>query len=188
MRLTTTGTARSVLLQFEPKYGRPGDGKQAWLAVQSKYQNNSRQRSQTLLRRLDNSMVKPGTDPHVFLSEINKIRNKLGVLDETASSEGSTTIILDALPHEMYSTVKLEAIRDPGLSLEQIQQMMITVFINPSETLSVTKKNQEFKRYQESNRRGRENDRESAISTVFITCHNCKKPGHKVRDCKRKLE
>ena len=29
LRLTTTGAARSVLLQFEPKCGRPGDGKQA---------------------------------------------------------------------------------------------------------------------------------------------------------------
>ena len=37
LRLTTTGAARSVLLQFEPKYGRPGDGKQAWLPLQSKY-------------------------------------------------------------------------------------------------------------------------------------------------------
>ena len=27
LRLTTTGAARSVLLQFKPKYGRPGDGK-----------------------------------------------------------------------------------------------------------------------------------------------------------------
>ena len=36
LRLTTTGAARSVLLQLEPKPGRPGDGKQAWLALQSK--------------------------------------------------------------------------------------------------------------------------------------------------------
>ena len=35
-------------------------------------------------------------------------------------------------------------------------------------------KQPEFKRYQESNRRGRENDRESAMSTAFITCHYCK--------------
>ena len=54
LRLTTTAAVRSVLLQFEPIYGRPGDGKQAWLALQSKYQNNSRQRRRTLLRRLDN--------------------------------------------------------------------------------------------------------------------------------------
>ena len=47
--LTTTGVARSVLLEFEPKCGRrPGDGKQACLALQSKYQNNSRQRRRTV--------------------------------------------------------------------------------------------------------------------------------------------
>ena len=27
LRLTTTDAAQSVLLEFEPKYGRPGDGK-----------------------------------------------------------------------------------------------------------------------------------------------------------------
>ena len=120
LRLTTIGTARSVLLQFEPKPGRPGDGKQAWVALQSKYQNNSRQRRRTLLRRLDNSVMKPDTDPDVFLSEIHQIRDELGGFDETISMERLTTIILDALPAEMYSTVKLEAILDPDLSLEQI--------------------------------------------------------------------
>ena len=98
LRLTTTGAARSVLLQFELKYNRPGDGKRAWLALQSKYQNNSRQRRRTLLRLLDNSVMKPDTDPDVFLSEINQIRDELSVLDETVSTERLTTIILDALP------------------------------------------------------------------------------------------
>ena len=80
------------------------------------------------------------TDPDVFLSEMNQIRDELGVLDETVSTERLTTIIHDALPAEMYSTVKLEAIRDPDLSLEHIQRMMRTL-INHSERLSVTKKN-----------------------------------------------
>ena len=107
-----TGAAQSILLQFEPKHCRPGDGKQAWLALQSKYQNNSRQRRRTLLRRLDNSVMKPDTDPDVFLSEINLIRDELGVLYEAVSTECLTTIILDALPAKMYSAVeKLEAIR-----------------------------------------------------------------------------
>ena len=116
---STTGATRSVLLQllqFEPKYGRPGDGKQAWLALQSKNQNNYRQRRQTLLRRLDNSGMKPDTDPDAFLSEIHQIRDELGVSDETVSTERLTTIIFDSLPAEMHSTVKLEAIRDPDLS------------------------------------------------------------------------
>ena len=102
LRLTTKGAARSVLLQFEPQPGRPGDGKQAWLALQSKYQNNSRQRRRTLLRRLDNSVMKSDTDPDVFLSDINQICNELGALDETPSTERMTTTILDALPADMY--------------------------------------------------------------------------------------
>ena len=128
--------------------------------------------------------MKPGTDPDVFLSEINQIRDELGVLDETISTERFTTIILDTLPAEMYSTVKLEAILDPDLSLEHVQRMMRTIFINHSERLSVTKKNPESNRYQGSNRRGRETGRESAMSTALITCHYCKKTGHKVRECK----
>ena len=129
--------------------------------------------------------MKSDTDPDVFLSDINQICNELGALDETISTERMTTIILDALPADMYSTVKLEAIRDPDLSLEQIQRMMRTIFINHSERLSVTKKNPEYNRYQGSNRRGRETGLESAMSTAFITCHNCKKAGHKVRECKQ---
>ena len=149
LRLTAAGAARSVLLQFEPKYGRPGDGKQACLALQSKYQNNSPQRRRTLLRCLDDSGIKPDIDPHVFLSEINQIRDELGVLDATVSTERLTTIILDALLAEIYSTVKFEAIRDLDLMLEQMREI----------------------------------SRESAMLTALITCHYCKKTGHKVRDC-----
>ncbi|CAN0450095.1 unnamed protein product [Ascophyllum nodosum] len=114
--------------------------------------------------------MKPDTDPVVFLSDINQICNELGALDETISTERMTTIILDALPGDMYSTVKLEAIRDPDLSLEQTQRMMRTIFINHSERLSVTKNNPEYSKYQGSNRRGRETGRESAMSTALITC------------------
>ena len=87
----------------------------------------------------------------------------------------------------MCSTIKLEAIRDPDLSLEQIQRMMRTIFINHSERLSVTKKNPECNRYQGPNRSGRETGRESAKSTaLIITCHYCcKKTGHEVRECKK---
>ena len=72
------------------------------------------------MRRLDNSVMKPDSDSDILMSEINQIRDELGVFDETVSTERLTTIILDALPAEMYSTVKLEAVRDPDLSLEHI--------------------------------------------------------------------
>ena len=93
------------------------------------------------------------------------------------------TIILDALTAKMYLAVRLKTVRDLDLSLKLIQRMMRTTFINQSERLSLTKNNSESKRYQELNRRGRENGRESAMSTAFINCHYCGKPGHKVRDC-----
>ena len=74
------------------------------------------------------------------------------------------------------------------MSLEQTQRMMSTIFINHSEKVPFTKKNQESKRYQESNCRGRENGRESAMPFAFITCHYCKNLAHKVKDSRRKLE
>ena len=106
-------------------------------------------------------------------------------MNEAVSTERLSTKILDAFPAEMYSTVLLEAIRDPDLSLEQIQRRIRTIFINHSERMLNTKNNQESKRYQESNCRGRET---GTMSTAFITCHYCKKLGHKIRDCKRRLE
>ena len=153
------------------KIGRSDNGKQAWLALQSKYKNSSWQRRRIILRRLDSSVLKPDIDSDVFSSVINQTRNELSVLDEAVSTERLTTIILNALPAEIYLTVKLEAIRDPDLSLEHIRRMMRTTFIDHSEEVPVTKHNQESKRYQESNFRGQENGRESATSTDFITCY-----------------
>ena len=49
--------------------------------------------------------------------------------------------VVTALHAETYSTIKLEAIRNPDLSLEQIQRMMKTIFIKHSERLSVAKNN-----------------------------------------------
>ena len=73
--------------------------------------------------------MKPDTDPDVFLSEINQIRDELSVLDKAVSIERLTTRVFDALLAEMYSIVKLQAILDHNLSLEQIQQMMRAIFI-----------------------------------------------------------
>ena len=80
--------------------------------------------------------MKPDTDPDVFLSEINQIRNELGALDKTVSTERLTTKILDALPAEMYSTVKLEVIRDPDLFRTDSTDLR-AIFINHSERVVV---------------------------------------------------
>lgn len=65
--------------------------------------------------------MKADTVPDVFLSEINQIRNEFSDLDEVISTEDLTTIMLDAMPVDMYSTINFEAIRDPDLTLEQTE-------------------------------------------------------------------
>ena len=91
-----------------------------WLVLQSKYLNTSRQRGQTLLLHLNNRVMKADTDLDVLLSKTYQLRDGFSNLDEVVSTERLTTIILDALPAERYSNIKIQATRDPGLSLEDI--------------------------------------------------------------------
>ena len=91
LRLTTPGAARSVLLKFDN--GRPGGDRQAWLALKNKYQNTSRQRRRTLLRHLDNSVMRSDIDLDMFLSEVFQLCDKLSDLREAVSDERLTTII-----------------------------------------------------------------------------------------------
>ena len=49
-----------------------------------------------------------GIDPDVFLLEVFQLRDELDDLGETVTDERLTTIILDAFPEEMYSTVKMQ--------------------------------------------------------------------------------
>ena len=81
-------------------------------------------------------------DPDVVLSEAFQHCDKLD-LGETVTEERLTTILLDALPEEMYSTVKMQSVRDPDLGLEDIIGMMKTIFINHSDCASVPKRSKE---------------------------------------------
>ena len=47
LRLTITGAAYSVLLKFELRTGKPGNGRETKLALKNKYHNTSRQRRDT---------------------------------------------------------------------------------------------------------------------------------------------
>ena len=49
-----------------------------------------------------------------------QLRDELKDLGETVTDERLTTTILDALPEEMYFTVKRQSVRDPDLGLEEI--------------------------------------------------------------------
>ena len=105
LRLITTGAAHSVLLKFESRNDQPGNSKEAWLTLKNKYQNTSRQRGRTLLRRLDNSVMRYDIDPDVFISELFQLREELSDLDEVVSNERLTTFILDALPEVRHYTI-----------------------------------------------------------------------------------
>ena len=84
--------------------------------------------------------MKSDIDPDVFLSEVFQLRDELSDLGKVVSNERLATIILDALPEEMYTTIKLQSIRDPDLGLEEIISMTETIFINHSKRLSVPKR------------------------------------------------
>ena len=92
------------------------------------------------------------------------------------STERLTTIIVDALPVEKYSIIKIQTIRYPDLGLEDTQNLIKTVIIH-SERLSITKK--------------RITSRIVGVEKMVESWCNCKNPGHTVRDCKtlaRKFE
>ena len=125
-------------------------------------------------------------DPDVFLS-VFQLRNELSDLGKTVSNERSTTIFLGELPEEMYSTIKMQSIRDPELGLEKIMSMMRTIFINHPERSSVSKRSKESYRKSRDNS-GREATINGSAMATVITCHNCKRPEHKMKDCKQLME
>ena len=84
-------------MKLEPRNDQPGNGREAWLAFKNKNQNTSRKRKRTLLRQLDNNVIRSDTDPDVFLSEAFQQRVELSDLDEVGSDERLTTIISYAL-------------------------------------------------------------------------------------------
>ena len=94
--------------------------------------------------------MRSDVDPDVFRSEIFQLRDELDDLGETITDERLTTIILDALPEEMYSAVKMQSVREPDLGLQEIISVMKTIFINHSERLSVPKNKESYRKVRSS--------------------------------------
>ena len=131
--------------------------------------------------------MRSDVDPKLFLSKVFQLRYELDGLGETATDERLTTIILDALPEEMDSTVRTQSVKDPDLGLEEIIGMLKAIFINHPEMSSVPKRSQASCRKVWSNGREPGTDNVCA-SAMTLTCHHyCKKPGHKKKHCKELL-
>ena len=73
--------------------------------------------------------MKADIDSEVFLPGIYQQRNELSDLDKVASTERLSIIIVDALVPEKMTTIKIQASRYPDFSLEEIENMMKTIFI-----------------------------------------------------------
>ena len=78
----------------------------------------------------------------------------------------------------MYSTVRMQSVRDPDLGLEEIIGMVKTIFIDHSERSSVPERSKEsYRKVWSSVREPRtDNMRESAMT---LTCHHYKSRGMK---------
>ena len=90
------------------------------------------------------------------------VKYKLTELREVVSLERLTTVILDALSSEKYSVIKQQAIRDPDLSLADVERMTRTIHVNDVEKSSASR---------ESSPERRENIGDSAMNTIskFVT-------------------
>ena len=83
------------------------------------------------------------TDLDMFLSEIFQLRDELIDFGEAVSDERLATVILYALPEEMYSILQMRSTIDPELGFEEIISIIKTIFINYSERFPVTERSQE---------------------------------------------
>ena len=68
------------------------------------------------------------TDLDGFFSEVYQLRDELNDFGKSVSTEALTTIV-DGLLAGKYLTVKIQATRDPDLSLGKIESMIKTTFI-----------------------------------------------------------
>ena len=64
-------------------------------------------------------MMRSDVNPDVFFSKVFPLRDERSDLGEVVSNERVTTIILDALPEERYSTINVQSIRDTDVGLEK---------------------------------------------------------------------
>ena len=124
-------------------------------------------------------------NPDVLLLEVFQLRDELSGLGDVVATKRLTTILRDALPAEKYLTIKVQAIRVLGLSIEDIETVMKTVVINHAERSSVPN------RSQKSYRKDRDSGLELTMrdrgrkSVITFTRHTCKKPGHRMKYCKQ---
>ena len=168
--LVTSGAARCLLRQYAAKKGHKADGREAWLALNRKYENTSSHRRQTLMTRLGNSRMEEGSDPDIFFRKIDQLCEELEVVDEHVSQHRKMDIIMSGMPPE-YELIRFQAMKDPEFSLEELQ---------------LTMRNMHMNGYTTSKRNGRGTAMTAGSmkhDKSKVKCHSCGKLGHYQYEC-----
>ncbi|CAM9895274.1 unnamed protein product, partial [Sphacelaria rigidula] len=160
------------------------NGKRAWEALISKYQNSSKQRIRILMRELNNVSMSPGQDLDTFLSKVYQLRDELDNVGEAISEERLTDIVIEGLTSE-YDLIKCNAERDPDLSIQSIETTMQNMYANRM-----------ARRYTS----GKSHGRDSSLLVTSLSnslnqprkfrgnCYTCGIPGHQARDCRSQMQ
>ncbi|CAM9443992.1 unnamed protein product, partial [Sphacelaria rigidula] len=159
------------------------NGKRAWEASISKYQNSLKQRMRIFMRELNNVTMSPEQDPDSFLSKGYQLRDELDNVGKVISEERLTDIVIEDLTSE-YDLIKYNAERDPDLSIQSIETTMRNMYANRMAMIFTS---------------GKSHGRDSSLLVASLSkslnqpqkfrgnCYTCGRPGHQARDCGSKI-
>ena len=157
------------MFKSESKLGKRANGQEAWQAL-LKYENNSTQRRRTLKRKLDNSKMEDGQDPHVFFVQVEQLADDLERMGEPTSKHRGICIILSGMTNE-YEQIQFQAMKDSEFSLDDLKFTMRNMYVNGL-----------HKSWRQ--------ERGSAMSADVarrdksgLKCHSCGKTGHFQQGC-----
>eukprot|EP00752_Nemacystus_decipiens_P002765 g2583.t1 len=119
--LRTKGVAASLVKKHKPQPRARGDGYRVWSDLIDKFQPDDQQYRRELIAELNSISMKEGTDPDIFLAEVQDLANKLEYLGEGVSDARLADIVLQGLPSS-YDQLRLMADMDSGFTFAKIKR------------------------------------------------------------------
>eukprot|EP00752_Nemacystus_decipiens_P002405 g2268.t1 len=119
--LRTKGVAASLVKKHKPQPRARGDGYRVWSDLIDKFQPDDQEYRRELIAELNSISMKEGTDPDIFLAEVQDLANKLEYLGEGVSEARLADIVLQGLPPS-YDQLRLMADMDSGFTFAKIER------------------------------------------------------------------
>ena len=129
--MTLTGAASFVLRKLAPIDESSGSGIQVWTALEEKFQPVDQHRRRELDREMEACVMKPGTDPDVFITKVLHLAEQIEFIGGVVPEERRTDIILQGLSSE-YEMIRYSASADNSYNLEKISQTARNLWYNRS--------------------------------------------------------